>query len=150
MKKTILRREDGEPYLIRYSFPFGIKLHHILKSDDACMHDHPWGFVSVILRGGYTEQRVVEWHSLDDYNFEKHGSNFIVDPSRDRFGIWEKKWYGVGSILKREPNSTHRLELSKPCWTLVFTGKKVKQWGFFSVKGWIPWYRYKQNQNQCE
>lgn len=49
-----------EIYLRRWSLslPFGwsIKLHHIRRADsDHCRHDRPWGFWTLILRGGYEE-----------------------------------------------------------------------------------------------
>lgn len=51
---------QSEIYLRRWSMwlPFGwsLKLHHILRSDsDRCQHDHPWGFWTLILWGGYDE-----------------------------------------------------------------------------------------------
>lgn len=58
--KKHLFRADGALYLVRYTLlwlPFlKIRLHHILLSDTECPHDHPWDFVSIILKGGYREQ----------------------------------------------------------------------------------------------
>ena len=62
-KRIIMDRANKEPYLIRYyllfierkNFPFNIFIHHILKDDDEDLHDHPWGFFSLILNGGYRE-----------------------------------------------------------------------------------------------
>lgn len=60
-RKTILRikNEYGPIYLIRYSILstpwFAIKLHNIMMNDDDCVHDHPWSFLSIILKGGYWE-----------------------------------------------------------------------------------------------
>ena len=61
--KQILGDEYGTPYMVRYfiSKPNTkakgrIYLHHFLRSDhDRALHDHPWNFVSIILRGGYWE-----------------------------------------------------------------------------------------------
>jgi hypothetical protein len=62
-KKQIIRSDDGQPYLIRWAINtplLGIKLHHILRSDeDRDLHDHPWSFLSVILWGGYWEHTAV-------------------------------------------------------------------------------------------
>ena len=61
--RVIFDRDDNEPYLERYylflknrkSFAFNITLHRILKSDLDDLHDHPWPWVTVILKGGYWE-----------------------------------------------------------------------------------------------
>ena len=56
-----------------------IRIHHILRSDlGRDPHDHPWPYVTVILKGGYWEQR-----------FDNSGE------------IRSTKWYGPGSILYR-------------------------------------------------
>ncbi|MCZ6507741.1 MAG: hypothetical protein O7A04_06815, partial [Acidobacteria bacterium] len=42
-----------------------VKLHRFLRSDlDECLHDHPWPFASLILRGGYFEVTTIgmRWH----------------------------------------------------------------------------------------
>jgi hypothetical protein len=63
VKKQIIASasEETRPYLIRWAIntPFGgVKLHHILRSDeDRDCHDHPWSFLSIVLRGGYWEHR---------------------------------------------------------------------------------------------
>jgi hypothetical protein len=62
-KNVIMDRVNGEPYLERYyvflkdrkSFPFNVFLHKFLKSDPDDVHDHPWGYATLILKGGYWE-----------------------------------------------------------------------------------------------
>ena len=51
----------GNPYMLRYTLAelLGreVKLHIMLRSDDDReMHDHPWGFWSLVLSGGYDEE----------------------------------------------------------------------------------------------
>lgn len=130
-RKTILRikNEEGPIYLIRYSLLttpwFAIKLHKILLSDDDCMHDHPWSFISIILKGGYYE-----------FTPNRHG--------------W---FYGPGSILWRPQPWIHRLEVNDlygPTISLVITFKKVRIWGFITPKGWKPWYEYIREGRKCE
>lgn len=90
------------------------RIHHILRSDDdRAFHDHPWPYLTVILRGGY----------------------FEVKPVYDKSGIYvgdSRKWYGPRSILFRRACSWHRLELpeGKTAWTLFITGRYVRKWGF--------------------
>lgn len=92
----------------------GIRLHHILQSDnDRWPHDHPFDFISIILKGGYIE------HQPD-------GSSI---------------YYGPGSIIVRKAEDLHQLELlDKPTWTLVIRGKIRRKWGYMTDSGWIPWH----------
>lgn len=133
--RVIHRTSDGQPYLMRYTLfrvmhhrtkqeLFGIKVHRILQSDDLCMHDHPWGFWSFILKGGYHE------HTPADF----------AGP----------EWYGPGSWIRRRARHIHRLELPKdkdgrdiPAWSLVFTFRVIRPWGFWTrTQGFIPWPSY--------
>lgn len=134
-KKVITRSGDGEhiPYLVRWSLFstswFSIKLHHILISDEDCLHDHPWAFISIGLWGSYLEHR-----------------SRIVGLRAEQGGPWPTehsyKLYRAPWIIYRSAHSIHRLELKKPVWTLVITFKKVRQWGFWTRQGWIPWFKY--------
>lgn len=153
-KRIVIRREDnGEPYLIRrtlISFGkwFSIKYHQILLSDDLCPHDHPWPFLTIILKGGY-----YEWSPVMQ---EDSGKTVTTDTAID--GVFEvKKWHGAGSVMYRPASWRHRLELKykvkyyepdgevhtlMPAHTLVFTGKVIRDWGFFTKEGWIFWKNY--------
>lgn len=93
--------------------PFTVYLHHIIRSDwGAALHDHPWGAVSVLMAGGYIEERL-------------HG-----DPEGD-FGI-RSRWRGAGSVAKIGAHVYHRIEiLDRTAWTLFFVGRKRKSWSFF-------------------
>jgi hypothetical protein len=123
-KKTIIYREDDLPYLVRYSLfkcdLFALKVHHILISDYDCQHDHPWAFVTLLLKGGYVE-------------YTPTGS----------------KVYGPLSLLYRPAEYVHRLQIHQPVWSLVITFKKVRPWGFITSKGWIFWKDYTPT-NTCE
>ena len=62
-KRIVMDRVNNEPYLERYylflkdrkRFPFNVFLHKFLKSDPDDVHDHPWPYFTLILRGGYWE-----------------------------------------------------------------------------------------------
>ena len=62
-KLVIMDRINNEPYLERYyiflkdrtRFPFNVFLHRFLKSDPDDVHDHPWPYATLILKGGYWE-----------------------------------------------------------------------------------------------
>jgi hypothetical protein len=113
------------------------KIHHILRSDAGRdFHDHPWPYLTIILRGGYYEWR----------------------PIFDKSGLYkgEKcRWYGPGSIIFRPARSWHRLELDrwlvlengkvvtqdKTAWTLFITGPKSNSWGFLVEPRHKVYYR---------
>jgi hypothetical protein len=161
VKKTITRPENGKeiPYLLRHTLFaiskwFSIKIHRIIESDEICSHDHPWPFLTVILKGGY-----YEWTPL--YKDEKKGilrkdDEGILTVRYAPDGIVEaKRWHGPGSILYRPAKSRHQLELKQgsdgkliPAKTLVFTGKVIRKWGFFTKKGWLHWREY-DKQRDC-
>lgn len=102
-------------WLIPYNrFNVAARVHHILRSDDdRAFHDHPWPYITIILRGGYTE----------------------VTPIWDKSGIYKgikRKYHKAGSILFRGAKTWHRLEVTKErtAWTLFITFKKKQSWGF--------------------
>jgi hypothetical protein len=138
-KKKIIQREDGLDYLVRYTLCnnnwFSIKIHHLKISDSLCLHDHPWHFYSLILKGGYWEVTPnVDQHKVDiTDSFDGNEQNTV------------RKWYRPFSFLNRPAHWIHRLELpeGKDCWTFVITFKKTKEWGFFTQKfGFINWKKY--------
>lgn len=144
--KKVITRSGYIDYLIRWniigigtdSCIFSIKLHKILVSDDACMHDHPWAFLTIILKGGYKEY-FVPFKRVEDITTAKWD-----EKSQQLFLT---KFQKPGSILYRPSNWIHKIELDKPAWTLVFTFREKKKWGFFTKKGWLPWYQYSKEKD---
>lgn len=125
-RRVITERDSDVPYLVRYylflknrkNFPFNITLHKVLVSDEPTLHDHPWGYATLILKGGYWE-----WIPLKS----KEGA--VVGSTR--------VWRGPGHFRVRSADDLHWLELEKdsngneiPCWSLFFMGRKQKEWGF--------------------
>lgn len=106
-----------------------VRVHHILRSDlDRALHDHPWPFVTVILRGCYSEERpLLEAPPL----WTAH------EPTLSR-------WYGPGSILVRRATSRHRLTLPRHAtvWTLFIMGPRRQSWGFYTREGKVHWSDY--------
>lgn len=101
-------------WLIPYNrFGISCRIHEILQSDDdRAFHDHPWWYITIVLRGGYWEVR----------------------PKYDHSGIYqgpERKWVGPGSIRFRRAKSWHRLELENgaAAYTLFICGRKSQEWG---------------------
>jgi len=127
-KRVVMDRTSEEPYLERYYlflkdrhwFPFNIFLHKFLKGDPDDVHDHPWPYATLILKGGY-----YEW-----------------TPWFDSFGrqIGERRrWRGPGHFRICRSTSYHRIEL-KPgvtAWTLFMPGPQRREWGFLVKNRWI-------------
>ena len=96
-------------------FPFNIFLHKFLQGDPDELHDHPWPYLTIILKGGYWE----------------------VTP-KGRF------WRGPGSFRFATPKSLHRVELEKGihAWTLFIPGPKIRDWGFIVNGKWMQNEKY--------
>ena len=132
-KKLIYDRVDGELYLTRYylflkertKFPFNVFLHKFHKSDDIVLHDHPWPFFTLILKGGY-------WEWRPQFNKEGQKVGEIA------------KWCGPGSFRWASARQYHRVELDPDvtCWTLFCPGPKQRDWGFLVKNKWIQWEQY--------
>lgn len=148
--KRIIKRRGNVPYLIRWTILgfgidsswFSIKLHNILISDEECLHNHPWTFISIILKGGYTEHtKHLPWA------YNKAGWSDPVISEKNGFHV-QHKTFKAGNILYRPAHWSHRLELQAPVWTLVFTFRKTQRWGFFTKqKGWIPSWKYSEEKD---
>jgi len=125
--RVIMDREDNEPYLERYYvflrdrtwFPFNVFIHKFLKSDPDDLHDHPWPYMTVILRGGYWE-------------WTKNSPT--------------PQWKGAGQIRFGHSTDYHRIELEPgiECWTMFVPGPKQRDWGFLVKNRWIQHEQYFQ------
>lgn len=112
------QRDPESDYLVRLRLiqtpVFGIYLHRIYEPDgNRALHDHPWNFVSIILRGHYAEIR--DWS----------GRSHVV------------KW-----INRKKATDFHQIVwMSRtPVWTLMLVGKRQREWGFqFRDGSWVPW-----------
>jgi len=127
-KRIIMDRVNGQPYLERYYvflkdrnwFPFNVFIHKFLKSDPDDVHDHPWPYATLILKGGY-----FEWTP----QFDKQGRKFNEIC----------KWRGPGHFRVCGANSYHRIELDPniTAWTLFMPGPQKREWGFLVNNRWI-------------
>ena len=127
-KRIVMDRINNEPYLERYylflkdrkRFPFNVFLHKFLKSDPDDVHDHPWPYATLILRGGY-------WEWIP--HFDSHGKK--VNETAE--------WRGPGHFRICKENSYHRIEVDPDivCWTLFMPGPQRREWGFLVNNKWI-------------
>lgn len=114
---------NDRPYLRRWwIIPrnrfFNIYVHEFLRSDDdRALHCHPWIWISYLIDGDYVEHTI------------KAG------------GVHRRKSYKAGSLRLHLPWFAHRIEITKPVWTLFITGPKMKPWGFHFPTGWVHWER---------
>lgn len=99
-------------------------------------HDHPFNFVSLILKEGYIEHvpgcRCVP---MPDGPMRTHRNS----PCRE---------YPSGWAVRKKATDFHRVELLKEAagaLTLVLTGRYLRKWGFKTAAGWIPWDEYHRN-----
>jgi hypothetical protein len=99
-------------------------LHKMCRSDhERALHDHPWPFVSIVLRTGYEE------HTNGGVQFNP-----------------------VGSVLRRPAHWQHRVVInrSRPAWTLVLVGRRIRKWGFWPNGQWCWWRHYNPSLGICE
>ena len=98
------------PYVFRSSitlFGYSIRLHQWIGSDDQrAYHDHPFDFITFVLRGGYTD---------------------IHPEGVDKLSR--------GSMRLRKAEYRHKVKVNKGgCTTLLLTGRPRRKFGFY-VKG---------------
>jgi len=135
MKNWFLIREikskEGEVHFQRYRLfacPwFNIYIHKLCKSDEEKHpHDHPWSFITFILKGNYIE--------------------YTLDHPR---GIL-RKWL---HIVYHRAEDVHKFilpEEPKPTWTLVFTGPRKREWGYLTETGWFRNDVYREMKRKNE
>ena len=127
-KRIVMDRQDNEPYLERYyvflkerrKFPFNVFIHKFLKSDPDDVHDHPWPYATLILKGGY-------------YEWVPHFNEQGIKTCETRH------WRGPGHLRFCRANSFHRIELHPniTAWTLFMPGPQKREWGFLVNNKWI-------------
>jgi len=101
-------------------FPISIRIHHICLPDDARdMHDHPWNARTIILKGGYRENRLVN-------------------------GKVVRFWRTRGDTAKINFGEYHAIKYLSPggVWTIFITGKYRGTWGFLVNGAKVQWRKY--------
>lgn len=131
VKRTLLIRV----YLLNTKF-FGIYLHYHINPDGAREpHNHPWSFITICLKGGYTESV---------YRPGIFGSEaaIAIPAQLDRIVR--------GSIRVRKFSHIHKVVVIKPeTITLILRGPKVgREWGFFSYTMFTPSSYYAPNEGR--
>ena len=107
---------------------FAVCLHWINGPDpEAHLHDHPVTFLSLILRGWYTEHREKLISGVWVLSFPRH----------EYFNFIRARWGDTHKITNVSPGG---------CLTLVFMGPKRRDWGFHvwknNIDNWVLWKDY--------
>lgn len=107
-------RETRTP---KYSWiPFSIRVHHILREDYARhQHDHPWNARTLILRGGYIENR---------------GGLMLVRAEGDTATLKFGEYHNIEAVT---PGGV---------WTLFIMGRYRGRWGFLVDGKKVDYRRY--------
>lgn len=137
-----LRTTSGKIYLDRYGFAsslFGIYVHRMDTPDPGLdVHDHPFGFVSIVLRGGYVEERCPALYAPA---FAKMADR--AGPDAHRGGERVRPALSVARFGLDECHRITRL-LAPRVWTIVLRGpvrvdrdRERSTWGFWTAGGWI-------------
>lgn len=134
MNRRVIAEGDNV-YLDRLSLIttpwFSIKLHRIYRPDQQRdLHDHPWNFLSIVLRGEYIED--VPCRADCPLVSHRKGNHREVRHIR---------WFNL-----KKATDLHAISWvsRRPVWTLVLTGPRKRDWGFFveSLKRWVRWDKY--------
>lgn len=127
---------NDRPFLERWGFVHerigGFYLHHIVDADPGKdLHDHPWSFISIVLRGKYEEA----WSTT-------------TNACTPMAGRHKRTWRWL-SIHRMPLTIAHRITRAEPrTWTLVLRGPTRRVWGFYMPTGRVEWTEYPYDQRR--
>lgn len=128
--------DDDGTYLTRWRIiqtPLCALYLHRLSGPDprTTLHDHPWNFLSVVLRGGYIERR--------------------LDPSTTEVDEQHRvRWFN-----RVRANDAHAIVTLKrtPTWTLLLVGRRRRTWGYWELDedpGFWRWTEFNRHPHAYE
>ena len=120
MRQELGDAYDPGTYKARHSWcPISVRVHLIKQPDgDRHLHDHPWNARSIILSGGYVEQRP--------------GARFFVRRPGDTVALKFGEYHRITNV--RDGGAL----------TLFVTGRYRGQWGFWVDGAKVPWREYER------
>jgi len=124
--------------------PFSIRVHCIRREDrDRDLHDHPWNARTIILRGFYTEKRLVDGDAREEALIDLRQSGLpeeVVQAAR----VTESITRQAGDTAALRFGEYHRIsEVSEDgVYTLFISGKWRGVWGFLVDGVKVPWKKY--------
>ncbi|WP_439870166.1 hypothetical protein ACTACT_06570 [Pseudomonas syringae] len=108
---------------------WSIRVHHIMRPDaDRDLHDHPWNALTVILRGWYTEQRLLD----------------VGIPPGTAMEVTEYINRMPGDTAQLNHGEYHRIDKVSPggVYTLFITSRWKGDWGFLVNGVKVAWREY--------
>lgn len=117
MPRCLLAPDENGNLFPRAWLPFSIRIHHIKRADDGReLHDHPFDYRTIILRGWYWEQ--------------------------DVFG--ETTVRITGATQASRAQTFHRIDRVSDggVWTLFIMGRRINSWGFMVGGRKVYWKNY--------
>lgn len=119
---------------------------HVIKLSDADrhLHDHPWPYTTIILKGGYTE--ITHWDTMGEAEAwaikEGHQGGMLWNDEMQKIEL--RIMYEAGSVLCRPAGFLHRLIVSPgaSATTLFIMGAYQNKWGFQTPEGKVYWRDY--------
>lgn len=118
---------DECPYARRWVLNLKVcsfRVHHWMKSDDPrYLHDHPWWFLTFVVRGGYYD----------------HSTRKV-----DRVGRFRVRF--------RPAHHSHYVDPDPDTWTVLVTGPERHKWGFWvnGKKKAVRSFFWKYGHPPCE
>lgn len=149
LRRRLTLSHDDEPFLERWGLCHdrlgGFYVHKIAGPDPGMdLHDHPWAFVSIVLRGGYFEH-VAQTAEATEYadnpwpTGRYWGWRQIVDVTKPN-GIRRRK---LPALHRMPLDVAHRIvAVDRNTWTLVLRGPTRRVWGFYPPTGRVDWREY--------
>lgn len=131
------------PYMLRwYILPrnpvINVYLHKFMRSDDdRALHDHPWWFVSLMLKGEYTEV-------TDTGSKSRTAGSFAFRPAEWRHRVALLVDLDAARDVLTDTSNLPPYLPELPCWTLIVTGRRSRGWGFWCrnkpvEEQFVPW-----------
>jgi hypothetical protein len=150
------RGDTDKPLFTRWTLVrtpwFALRLHRFHRADPSCHHDHPWPFISLILQSGYVEETPIEQPAGRFWPL--FGARWrVLSRSGAGQGSHDRTFYGPGCLLVRPATWKHRVMLypsaGEPL-TLVLSGKRIRDWGFWTrAQGWLNWRKFGVAEDDC-
>lgn len=109
---------------------FAVFVHRFRGPDPRpTLHDHPWNFLSVVLRGGYVERR--------------------LDPKTLRVRV-HRPVRLLNYVRSSDAHAIVSLDRD-PTWTLLFVGRRRRTWGYLEQVGdhWV-WTEFDKHRHNAE
>lgn len=129
--------------------PWSFRIHHIMRPDeDRDLHDHPWNARTIILRGFYKEQRLLQ---ADDPALQQ----LLMKAAelRQSFDAALQATEHIdrlpGDTARLRHGEYHRIDEVSPSGviTLFITSKWRGDWGFLVNGVKVPWRTYTGTDN---